>query len=244
MPPAQARSEPPGYPSCETALHILLVEDELELAAWLMRALTESGFTVDHASDVGSAERALGANAYDAMLLDQRLPDGDGLTLLSEIRQRNDRTPIMILTAQGTVTDRVRGLRLGADDFLAKPFALSELEARLIALVRRSHGGTYPRLRCGSLSYDPDDKLFLLCGKPLSLSRREQAALDVLMQNSGRPVERPVLFDKVFSEGGDTGPEAIEVVVHRLRKKLGEAVRIVTVRGLGYMLEAADSEVA
>lgn len=223
-------------------MHILLVEDEHELAAWLMRALTESGFTVEHAGDLQSAERTLSHAAFQAIVLDQRLPDGDGLTLLSQIRQRNDRTPIMILTAQGSLTDRVRGLKLGADDFLAKPFALSELEARLMALVRRSHGGAYPRLRCGALSYDPDDRLFMLSGKPLALSRREQAALDVLLQHSGRPVERPVLFEQVFREACDTGPEAIEVVVHRLRKKLGEAVRIVTVRGLGYMLEAVEGE--
>src|SRR5690606_17571066 len=147
-----------------------------------------------------------------------------------------------ILTAQGEVSDRVRGLRLGADDFLSKPFALSELEARLLALVRRSHGGTYPRLRCGALVYDSESKLFMLAGKPLALTRREHAALDVLLQHSGRPVERSMLFREVVQQACEAGPDAIEVVVHRLRKKLDDAVRIVTVRGLGYMLEAIESD--
>src|SRR5690606_1451461 len=118
----------------------------------------------------------------------------------------------LILTAQGSLTERVRGLRLGADDFLAKPFALAELEARLTALVRRSHGGAYPRKRCGSLVYDDENKPFTLAGKPLMLTRREQAVLDVLMQHSGRPVSRTVLFGQVFQDSCEAGPEAIEVV--------------------------------
>jgi len=207
-----------------------------------MRALTESGFVVEHARDAASADKALAATEYKAVILDLRLPDRDGLSVLGGIRQRNDRTPVLILTAQGELSDRVRGLRLGADDFLAKPFALSELEARLLALVRRSHGGSYPRLRCGALTYDSDTRLFTLAGKPLALTRREQSALDVLLQHSGRPVERALLFAEVFQQACEAGPEAIEVVVHRLRKKLGDAVRIVTVRGLGYMLEAVESD--
>lgn len=223
-------------------MHILLVEDEQELAAWLTRALTESGFQVDHAGDAAGAERAMAATQYEAIVLDLRLPDRDGLSVLGGIRQRNDRTPVLILTAQGSLSDRVRGLHLGADDFLGKPFALSELEARLKALVRRSHGGAYPRLRCGSLTYNSESRIFTLAGKPLPLSRREHAALDVLMQNSGRPVERGELFAQVFQQAQEAGQEAIEVVVHRLRKKLGDAVRIITVRGLGYMLEASEAD--
>lgn len=223
-------------------MHILLVEDEHELAAWLIRALTETGFSIEHAPDVGTARRALAAGTYEAIVLDLRLPDGDGMTLLSEIRERNDRTPILILTAQGSLSERVRGLRLGADDFLAKPFALAELEARLTALVRRSHGGAYPRKRYGSLYYDQENNLFTLAGKPLMLTRREHAVLEVLMQHSGRPVARTVLFSEVFQGSCEAGPEAIEVVVHRLRKKLDDDIRIVTVRGLGYMLETTEGE--
>ncbi len=230
--PAVAGTATPDAP-----VRVLLVEDEQELAAWLIRALTESGFVLDHASDAASATKALQNGKYAAILLDLRLPDGDGMSLLGDIRQRNDRTPILILTAQGSLSDRVRGLRLGADDFLVKPFALAELEARLTALMRRSHGGSYPRLRCGPLVFDDQAKVFLLAGRSLALTRREHAALTMLMQHSGRPVSRPALSAQVFDNREDTGPEAIEVVVHRVRKKLGDSVRIVTVRGLGYMLE-------
>jgi len=223
-------------------LHILLVEDERELASWLIRALTETGFRIEHAADVASARRALANTTFDAMVLDLRLPDGDGMSLLGELRERNDRTPILILTAQGSLSERVRGLRLGADDFLAKPFALAELEARLSALVRRSQGGAYPRKRYGPLVYDSDEKLFTLADKPLILTRREHATLEVLMQHAGRPVSRVILYEQVFENTCDAGPEAIEVIVHRLRKKLDDAIRIVTVRGLGYMLEASEGD--
>lgn len=245
-PPDDARAAfaPPVRPTADAATRVLLVEDEHELAAWLIRALTESGFVIDHAHDAASATKALLAGRYAAILLDLRLPDGDGMSLLGDIRQRSDRTPILIMTAQGSLSDRVRGLRLGADDFLVKPFALAELEARLTALMRRSHGGSYPRLRCGALVYDDQAKVFLLAGRSLALTRREQAALTLLLQHSGRPVSRADLSAQVFDNPDDTGPEAIEVVVHRLRKKLDEAVRIVTVRGLGYMLEAGVDDAA
>lgn len=237
-------SRPPEDARADAATRVLLVEDEQELAAWLIRALTESGFVIEHAADVASAAKALSGGTYAAILLDLRLPDGDGMSVLGDIRQRNDRTPILILTAQGSLSDRVRGLRLGADDFLVKPFALAELEARLSALMRRSHGGSYPRLRCGPLTFDDQAKVFLLSGRALAVTRREQAALMQLLQHSGRPVSRQDLFAQVFENADDTGPEAIEVVVHRLRKKLGDAVRIVTVRGLGYMLEAGEDDAA
>jgi len=230
--------------AADAATRVLLVEDEHELAAWLIRALTESGFVIEHASSAAAASQALLGGTFAAILLDLRLPDGDGMSLLGDIRQRNDRTPILILTAQGSLSDRVRGLRLGADDFLVKPFALAELEARLSALMRRSHGGSYPRLRCGALTFDDQAKVFLLDDRALAVTRREHAALMILLQHSGRPVSRQDLFSQVFENADDTGPEAIEVVVHRLRKKLGEAVRIVTVRGLGYMLEAGSDDVA
>ena len=223
-------------------MRILLVEDEREMAAWLERALAQSGFLPDPAHDARTAETLLAAHEYDAVVMDLRLPDKHGLVLLREMRERGDQTPVLILTAQGALQDRVRGLNLGADDFLTKPFALEELEARLTALVRRSHGGAYPRKRYGPLFYDEDNNLFTLGGKPLMLTRREHAVLEVLMQHSGRPVARAVLFSQVFQGSCEAGPEAIEVVVHRLRKKLDDDIRIVTVRGLGYMLETTEGE--
>lgn len=223
-------------------MRILLVEDERDMAAWLMRALAQSGFTPDHAPDARTAEGLMAGNEYDAVVMDLRLPDKHGLVLLREMRNRDDRTPVLLLTAQGALQDRVRGLNLGADDFLTKPFALEELEARLTALVRRSRG-RQPRLQCGSLSYDGESRAFTLDGALLFLTPREHAALAALLTRSGYPVDKSQLFGKVFTHESEANPDAIEVVLHRLRKKLtGSDVRIVTVRGLGYMLESTVSE--
>ena len=226
-------------------MRILLVEDEREMAAWLVRALSQSGFVLDHAQDARSAESFLAENEYEAVVMDLRLPDKHGLVLLREMRTRDDHTPVLLLTAQGALQDRVRGLNLGADDFLTKPFALEELEARLTALVRRSRGRAQPRFQCGSLSYDSESRSFTLDGALLFLTPREHAALAALLTRTGYPVDKAQLFGKVFTQDSEANLDAIEVVLHRLRKKLaGSDVRITTVRGLGYMLEAAASEAA
>ncbi|NYT64074.1 response regulator [Alcaligenaceae bacterium] len=220
-------------------MRILLVEDEREMAAWLERALAQSGFLPEHAPDAQTAEHLLASSGYDAVVMDLRLPDKHGLVLLREMRNRGDVTPVLILTAQGALQDRVRGLNLGADDFLTKPFALEELEARLTALVRRSRGRQAPRMECGSLVYDSESRAFSLDGAILHLTPREHAALAVLVTRSGMPVEKNLLFNRVFEHDSESSPDAIEVVLHRLRKKLaGSDVHIVTVRGLGYMLES------
>ncbi len=162
---------------------------------------------------------------------------------LREMRERGDHTPVLILTAQGALQDRVRGLNLGADDFLTKPFALEELEARLAALVRRSRGRVAPVVSCGSLEYNPESRAFLLDNAIVHLTPREHAALLVLISRSGMPVEKSQLFARVFEHDSDASPDAIEVVLHRLRKKLANSdVHIVTVRGLGYMLEVLEAE--
>jgi len=221
-------------------MRILLVEDELEMAAWLQRALAQSGFLPEHAKDAQTAESMLDSAGYDAVVMDLRLPDKHGLVLLREMRNRGDVTPVLVLTAQGALQDRVRGLNLGADDFLSKPFALEELEARLAALVRRSRGRPSPRLNCGPLAYDGESKAFTLSGSLLHLTPREHSALAALIVRARAPVEKQQLFLQVFEEDSDASPDAIEVVLHRLRKKLqGSEVHITTVRGLGYMLESA-----
>ncbi len=209
------------------------------MAAWLLRALTQGGFLPDHAPDARTAESLMAGNEYDVVVLDLRLPDKHGMALLREMRDRDDRTPVLLLTAQGGLQDRVRGLNLGADDFLTKPFALEELEARITALVRRSRGRQHPRLQCGSLSYDSESRAFTLDGSLLFLTPREHAALAALLTRSGYPVDKVQLFGKVFTHDSEANLDAIEVVLHRLRKKLaGSDVHIVTVRGLGYMLES------
>lgn len=224
-------------------MRLLLVEDEAEMAAWLLRAFKQSGYVSDHAPDAATAESLLAGNDYDAVVLDLRLPDKHGLALLAELRKDGNRTPVLVLTAQGSLQDRVKGLNVGADDFLGKPFALEELEARLAALVRRSRGRSHAPLQCGSLSCPHDSRAFTLGGTLLQLTPRESAALAVLLARSGTPVEKSQLSGKVFPADSNAGPDAIELVLHRLRRKLdGGDVRIVTVRGLGYMLEAIAHE--
>ena len=219
-------------------MRVLLVEDEAEMASWLVRAFKQTGFVPDHAPDAATAEALLAGNDYDAVVLDLRLPDKHGLALLSDIRKAGNRTPVLVLTAQGSLQDRVKGLNVGADDFLTKPFAIEELEARLTALVRRSRGNAHALLQCGSLSCPHDSRAFTLAGTLLQLTPRESAALSVLLARSGSPVEKSHLSGKVFPANSNAGPDAIELVLHRLRRKLeGGDVRIVTVRGLGYMLE-------
>ena len=219
-------------------MRVLLVEDEAEMASWLVRAFKQTGFVPDHAPDAVTAEALLAGNDYDAVVLDLRLPDKHGLALLSDIRKAGNRTPVLVLTAQGSLQDRVKGLNVGADDFLTKPFAIEELEARLTALVRRSRGNAHALLQCGSLSCPHDSRAFTLAGTLLQLTPRESAALSVLLARSGSPVEKSYLSGKVFPANSNAGPDAIELVLHRLRRKLeGGDVRIVTVRGLGYMLE-------
>ena len=217
----------------------MLVEDEVELASWVLRAFKQSGFVSDHAPDAATAQSLLACNQYDAVVLDLRLPDRHGLALLADWRNAGNRTPVLVLTAQGSLQDRVKGLNLGADDFLSKPFAIEELEARLLALVRRSRGNGPSVLQCGSLSCAQNSRAFMLAGALLALTPRESAALSVLLARSGSPVEKSQLSGKVFPSDSNVGPDAIELVLHRLRRKLaGSDVRIVTVRGLGYLLES------
>lgn len=223
-------------------MRILLVEDEPEMASWLGRALKQGGFVVDVAGTARDADACLTAESdYDAIVLDLGLPDRSGMTVLSGLRDRGGQAPVLVLTAQGALPNRVRALNQGADDFLAKPFAVEELEARLWALMRRSQGRQHPRLQCGSLIFDSESRSFSLGGTLLSLTPREHAALLALLMRAGRPVGKAQVAGKVFPRDSNVGPEAIEQVLHRVRRKLGKAdVTVTTVRGLGYMLESAD----
>lgn len=219
-------------------MRILLVEDEAELATWLARALAQSGFQADWVSEARQVAGALDQTRYDAMVLDLGLPDRDGRTVLAELRRADVRIPILILTARDCLIERVGSLNEGADDFLAKPFQVPELEARLTALIRRSRGGDRPRFACGPLAYDAASRQFLLRGETLPLSPREHAVLRTLIQRSAEPLSKREILERVFSDEQDVHPEAIEVLVHRLRKRLeSSGVRITTLRGLGYVLE-------
>ncbi len=220
-------------------MRILLVEDHPELARWLAKALTARGFAVDVLADGGDADQALHTESYALLILDLTLPGLDGLEVLRRLRARRQTLPVLLLTARGDVGERVRGLDLGADDYLTKPFALEELEARVKALLRRGQSIALPRLTCGSLAFDSATRSFQLRGKPLPLTPREAAVLEVLIRRQGRVVPKDQLFEPVFSFEDEVNPETIELYVHRVRKKLeGTNVLIRTLRGLGYLLES------
>jgi two-component system, OmpR family, response regulator TctD len=222
-------------------MRILLAEDESELANWLVRALEQGGFQVDWVNDGRMVRVSLKSTRYDALILDLGLPGLGGHDVLANLREADHRLPVLILTARDSLMERVSTLREGADDFLAKPFELAELEARLMALIRRSRGSEHPRFACGPLSYDSGTKQFTLGHEALTLTPREHAALRALIQHSGEPLSKQEILDRVFSDEQDVHPEAIEVLVHRLRKRLGHSsVQITTLRGLGYVLESAQ----
>ena len=222
-------------------MRILLVEDHPQLAESVAQALRAAGWTVDLLNDGVAADLALSTEDYALAILDVGLPRLDGFQVLSRLRERGKTLPVLMLTARSEVTDRVHGLNLGADDYLAKPFELSELEARVKALLRRSVAAGERQQRCGSLVYDLDARRFSLQGQPLNLTSREQAVLEALITRPGRVMSKDQLAAQVFGLDEDASADAIEIYIHRLRKKLeGSSVRIVTFRGLGYLLEAAD----
>ncbi|WP_020206556.1 MULTISPECIES: response regulator [Cupriavidus] len=228
-------------------MRVLLVEDHDELATWVTQALRAMHFTVERAADAASAESLLfsthagaAGGDYALVLLDLTLPDRDGLELLAHLRKRGYRVPVMILTARGEVGDRVRGLDLGADDYMAKPFDLAEFEARVKALLRRARQTEAPLVLCGGLGFDTVARHFQVGGVPLALTPREHAVLEILMTPPGRAVSKERIYANIFTLADEAQPDVIEVYVHRLRRKLeGSGAAIVTLRGLGYMLEPA-----
>lgn len=219
-------------------MRILLAEDEAELATWLVKALGQNDFQVDWVNDGRMVRRSLKATRYDALILDLGLPSLDGHDVLSDLREADQRLPVLILTARDSLRERVDCLHAGADDFLAKPFDVAELEARLTALIRRARGQDHPRFACGPLSYDSAHKQFRIQHESLSLTPREHAVLRALIQHPGEPLSKRELLERVFSDEQDVHPEAIEVLIHRIRKRLENTpVRVTTLRGLGYLLE-------
>lgn len=219
-------------------MRILLVEDHVELSRWVGRALEKSHYTVERSLNGADADARLSTERYDLVILDLSLARMDGLEVLRRMRARGSRTPVLIVTARTDLTDRVRGLDLGADDYLAKPFEIDELEARIRALLRRSQAGGETRPACGDLVLDPASRAFELGGKLLNLTPREFAVLESLVLRAGKVVAKDHLHERLFPLESEAKADAIEVYVHRLRRKLaGARVRIVTLRGLGYLLE-------
>jgi len=226
-------------------MRILIAEDDASLADGLTRSLRRAGHAVDWVKNGVDADCAVTTSEFDLLILDLGLPKMNGLDTLKRLRGRGSLVPVLILTALDGVQERVRALDLGADDYLAKPFALEELEARVRALTRRSHGGSSAILRHAQLSYDQAGKVAEINGITVDLSAREMALLEILMQRAGRMVSKEHLVDHLCEWGEEVSANAIEVYVHRLRRKLeAGGVKIVTVRGLGYYIEKADSNSA
>jgi two-component system response regulator TctD len=220
-------------------MRVLLVEDDAELAQWTVKALHQRfGIVAEWAEDGGDADRRLKLETFDVVVLDLGLPELDGRAVLKRMRDRKDSTPTLILTARDSLNERIGSLHQGADDFLGKPFAIEELEARLTALVRRAHGRNAGSFSCGSLTYNSSEQSFTLGGQHLDLTPREHAMLRILLQHAGHPMSKQQIVDRMFSYDADIQLEAIEVIAHRLRKKLVGDVNIRTLRGLGYVLDA------
>ena len=220
------------------AMRILLAEDDSVLADGLTRSLRQSGYAIDCVKNGEDADTALSTQEFDLLILDLGLPRMSGLEVLRRLRARASLLPVLILTAADSIEQRVNGLDLGADDYMAKPFALSELEARVRALTRRGAGGGPTVIRHGPLAYDQVGRSAYINDQMLELSARELGLLEVLLARIGRLVSKEQLVDHLCEWGEEVSNNSIEVYVHRLRKKIEiGGIRIATVRGLGYCLE-------
>jgi DNA-binding response OmpR family regulator len=220
-------------------LRVLIVEDEIRIVELLTTGLSRTGFVVDSVSTCGEGQAALSLTSYDAVILDLGLPDGDGLQLLADMRTSGNKVPILVLTARDAVEDRVIGLDTGADDYLIKPFAISELVARIKALLRRPGGALGTTLEAGNIVFDTVGREVRVSGVSLSMPRRECALLEHLMRRLGRVVPKAVLEEKLYGIDDELESNAIPVHVHHLRRRLlevGATAEIHTVRGIGYLL--------
>jgi len=218
---------------------LLIVEDQAELRKSLRLGLAEEGFTVTCADSAENAERLLTDQIFDAIVLDLRLPGKDGIELLRELRATGNATPVLALTARGSLDDRVVGLDSGADDYLTKPFAFAELMARLRALIRRRAIAAQSMLKVGDLEFDTVRRRASRDGRELGLSPKEAILLELLMRNAGQPVTRDMIAEVVWGAGYNDFTNLIEVFVNRLRQKISDGAGdspIVTVRSVGYAM--------
>jgi len=221
-------------------MRLLLVEDERELAALLKNGLKTAGFAVDHVASIADAEAALGTESYDIAVLDLRLPDGDGLDLLRRRRAAGLAIPVLILTARDSLSDRVKGLEQGGDDYVLKPFHIDEVVARLRALLRRPNQALGIDIVIGNLALNTMNLVVTVAELPLPLSRRELGLLELFMRRAGRVLTKETIERALYGFNEELESNAVEVLVHRLRRKLsgaGATPAIHTLRGIGYLMD-------
>ena len=223
-------------------MRVLTVEDEKELAQLLKENLAQRGLVTDIAATIADAEACLDAARYDVVLLDRRLPDDDGLTLLRRLRAADNAIGVIVITARDAIEDRIEGLNLGADDYLVKPFAVEELIARINAVSRRPSALRGAESSIANLAFNFARCEVRVDAVPIVMPRRELATLQLLMRSAGRVVTRDSLLDGLYSFEDEPTSNAVDATVSRLRRHLrdaGASVRVVVVRGVGYMIEAA-----
>jgi two-component system, OmpR family, response regulator len=224
-----------------TSMRILVIEDDTKIASFIVNGLKQGGFAVDHCSDGDEGLARARTISYDAAVVDIMLPKLDGLSLVSELRAKNVRTPVLILSARATVDDRVRGLQSGGDDYLTKPFAFSELLARVQALIRRATQTPEPtRLVVGDLAMDLLKREVRRGDEKIDLQPREFALLEYLMRHANRPVTKTMILEHIFDYSFDPQTNVVDVLVHRLRSKVDKGRAMIhTIRGVGYVLRPA-----
>jgi len=222
-------------------MRILVVEDDNKIASFVVKGLKQAGYAVDRCADGEEALVLAETTPYDAAVVDIMLPKLDGLSLIQRLRSQKIRTPVIILSAKASVDDRIKGLQAGGDDYLTKPFAFSELTARLHALIRRATQTTEPtRLSVGDLSLDLLTRGVTRGGQSVELQAREFALLEYLMRQAGRTVTKTMILEHIFDYSFDPQTNVVDVLVHRLRAKIDpEKTRLQTIRGVGYVLRAA-----
>lgn len=222
-------------------MRLLLVEDDAILKDGLERAFMKAGYAIDVVADGESASQLLAYQEYDAIILDLGLPKLNGFEVLKRLRARGSKTPVLILTALEDTLNRVKGLDLGADDYLTKPFELAELEARVRALIRRGISGGGAKISFGALNFDTTSRICLHKERPLPLSARELALLELLMLKAGKVVSKAKILEHLCSLDAEMSENAVEVSISRLRKKLNVlGIEIRTIRGLGYLLATLE----
>lgn len=226
-------------------MRLLLVEDNKRLAEFMCKGLAKAGFELDHVTDAEDAETTLGAQNYDAIVLDLGLPGRDGIGVLQDLRQARKNVPVLIVTARDGLSDRVRGLNSGADDYLVKPFAMEELTARVRALLRRPGQTLGTILEAGNMTFNAETRQLEIDKKRIEISRREADLVEQFMRNINGVLTKSSIETRLYSYGDEGSANAIEVLIHRLRRKLedsGAHVDIHTLREVGYMMREIEPD--